>query len=219
MKIPSDFAQALRDVYRGRISFDNFFRTQQPVILRITRHAMRYHPRILSEEDDLYQEACYWLMQILWDYDETRGTTLERYVVYNLGVRLKMHIEKEMAEKRTTKVPPLSIDNIDTDTETWDATAIPEERLRCDAPDAEEICNVREFYNAAERDLPLMGLEFLESLLTESGNRAAAARRVRTNLRVRGRRMMGDDAFRLSLVRNFLPEIRSILTRTHIIPS
>jgi hypothetical protein len=180
---------------------------------------MRYRPRILSDEEDLYQEACYWLMQILWDYDEDRGTTLERYVVYNLGVRLKMHIEKEMAEKRTTKIPPLSIDNIDTDTETWDASAIPEERLQCDGPDAEEICGIREFYDAAERDLPLMGLEFLESLLAESGNRAAAARRVRANLRLRGRRMMGDDAFRHLLIRNFLPEIRSILNRTHIIPS
>lgn len=219
MKIPSDFAQALRDVYCGHSDFDQFFKTQREVILRITRHAMRYRPRILSEEDDLYQEACYWLMQIMWDYDEDKGTTLERYVTYNLGVRLKMHIEKEKAEKRTPSTIPLSINNVDTDTETWDATGIPEERLACDAPDAEAICIAREFYAAAERELPLMGLEFLESLLIEGGNRAAAARRVRRNLRVRSRRITGDDAFRLSLIRNYIPEFCSILNRTHIIPS
>ena len=219
MKIPSDFAQALQDVYHGSIDFDQFFKTQREVILRITRHAMRYHPRILSDEDDLYQEACYWLMQIMWDYDEDKGTTLERYVSYNLGVRLKMHIEKERAEKRTPSTIPLSIDNVDTDTETWDASAIPEERLACDAPDAEAVCIAREFYNTASRDLPLMGLEFLESLLVESGNRAAAARRVRRNLRIRGGRVTSNDAFRLSLIRNFLPEFCSILDRTHIIPS
>jgi len=102
MNVPAGFARDLELVYVGEKTIDALIKDHEKYIRGLARHALRYKTQWMAsiDEDDLFQEACYWLVDSLWRWDEDRGTTLERYVVYNIGTRIQMFILAEKAKKR-----------------------------------------------------------------------------------------------------------------------
>jgi hypothetical protein len=55
---------------------------------------------MISDEDDMFQEACYWLLDSIWEWDSSRNTPLSVFVVYNIGARLAGIVKNEKNIKR-----------------------------------------------------------------------------------------------------------------------
>jgi DNA-directed RNA polymerase specialized sigma24 family protein len=224
MKIPNDFREALERAYRNAGELNNLFINHKTFIMRIVMHQFKYrHWSLISDEDDLYQEACIWLVNSLWEWDEERNTPLAEYVAYNIGVRLRNHMSKEQRQKRHPTERPLSLyrntSNQDAGPgEKNSSTQTMEDKIAGDTPDPEALLIIRRVYKRVEEELPLMARELLESLMLESGNLSAASRRVFYNRRVRRVEGMTEDAFRQALRRNFLNQLRTVLIDEDIMP-
>jgi len=221
MNIPNDFKAALASAYQSKSSLDKLFVEQKPFIMRLVRHALRYKPwQAISDENDIFQEACIWILHYMWEWDDERGVTLEHYIVYNVGVRLRNQIEKELRHKRNPTFPPNTIifDDIDSGNP---GSLIETKECKLDSgiPDPEQLLAIRRSYDHINDKLPLLARELLDCLLLEGGNFSAASRRLRRRGRVRMNREMSDDAFRQWLRSNFFDQLRTALEETHIIRS
>jgi DNA-directed RNA polymerase specialized sigma24 family protein len=221
MKIPSEFRKALERSYQNAGELNKLFVNHKPFIMRLVKHALRYnHWAVISDEDDLFQEACIWLVNSLWEWDEDKGSPLVEYVVYNIGVRLRNQIAKEQRQKRHPEVPPRSIhDQYRNPNSLGDSTRNISETIDGDVPDPESLLVIQRAYSRIERELPLLARELLESLILESGNLSAASRRVLDRGRVRRVEGMSADAFRQALRRNILSQLRTVLAEENIIPA
>ena len=219
MQIPNEFKNALERAYHNAGELNKLFVDHKSFIMRLVHHSLRCrHWAVISDEDDLFQEACIWLVDSLWGWDEDKGASLSEYVTYNIGVRLRNHIAKEQRQKRHPKAPPLPIQNR-TYGERINQNVIYEERLNSKAPTPEELYILHHAYERIEKELPLLARELLESLMLEDGNFSAASHRVLYGGRVRRVEGMSDDAFRQALNRNILTQLRTILVAVDIIPA
>ena len=227
MNISNDFKAALASAYQSKSSLDKLFVEQKPFIMRLVRHALRYKPwQAISDENDVFQEACIWILHYMWEWDEERGVELERYVVYNIGVRLRNQIEKELRQKRNPPVPPNTIifnTELNEDATWHGATKAPiagpirETLLTGNVPDPEQLLTIRRSYDHVNNKLPLLARELLDCLLLEGGNFSAASRRLRQRGIVRLTREMSNDAFRQWLRSNIFHQLKTALTETDII--
>jgi DNA-directed RNA polymerase specialized sigma24 family protein len=212
MHIPNDFKEALQRAYTNAGELDKLFVDHQSFIMRLVNHSKRFnHWAVISDEEDLFQEACIWLVNSLWEWNEEKNTPLAEYVVYNIGVRLRNHVEKEKRQKRHPKTKPKSLyaDN---------ASGFPfEETIDGNEPTPESNLIVKRAYDRIERELPLLARELLDALIVENGNFSSASRRILHGGRVRRVRGMSDDAFRQALRKNIFSQLRTILVEEHII--
>ena len=233
MQIPNNFREALDRAYTNAGELNNLFVEHKSFLMRLVRHAARYrHWAVLSDEDDLFQEACIWLVNSLWEWDETKDVPLAEYVAYNVGARLRNQMAYEQRKKRHPDSPPISLsahgmsnnpirvgkNEIDRSFSDKKSMYL-EGKIRAETPDPEALLIIRRAYDKIERELPLLARELLESLMLESGNISAASRRVLYSGRVRRVEGMSDDAFRQSLQRNILSQLRTILISENIISS
>lgn len=219
MQIPNDFREALDRAYTNAGELNKIFVEHEAFIKRLVRHALRYnHWAVISDADDLFQEACIWLVNSLWEWDEAKNVPLAEYIVYNIGVRLRNQIAKEQRQKRHPADPPISMQGERRNrTDDKNVPGNMEDKLQGDTPDPESLLIIRRAYQRIERELPLMARELLESLMLEGGNLSAASRRVLYGGRVRRVEGMSEDAFRQALRRNILDQLRTVLTEEHII--
>jgi hypothetical protein len=101
MKIPSGFDHDLRSAYRGELSLDQLIKNQETFLRKIARYSLRYRTAfMISDLDDMFQEACYWMINSMWEWDDTRGPSLSAYVMYNIGARLSGIVKCEKNIKR-----------------------------------------------------------------------------------------------------------------------
>ena len=101
MKIPKSFKEDIELLYNGKIDENVFIVKHTNFLKKLAKHAIRFPTMwTISDEEDMFQEAWYWLIRSLWEYDENRNTELARYVVYNIGARLKACIRHEKNIKR-----------------------------------------------------------------------------------------------------------------------
>lgn len=102
MRTSKAFEDDLNKAYHGSITIDRLIKNHSEYIKGMARYALRYKTKWMEslEEDDLYQEACYWLVDSMWRWDDTKGITLAHYVVYNIGTRIQMFVLAERAKKR-----------------------------------------------------------------------------------------------------------------------
>lgn len=215
MQIPNEFRKDLELSYRNAGNLNILFRRHKPFLMRLVHHALRYHHwAVISDEDDLYQEACIWLVDSLWEWDEEKSTPLAEYVVYNVGVRLRNQIAKEQRQKRRPEAPPISLQYATSKdgTSSWI-----DERVDGRTPDPETLLVLRRAYNRIERELGLLARELLESLVVEGGNFSAASERILRGGRVRRVKGMSADAFRQALRRNILHQLQTIFVEENII--
>jgi DNA-directed RNA polymerase specialized sigma24 family protein len=216
MKIPNEFRQAIERAYTNAGALNQLFIEHKSFLTRLVHHALRYnHWAVISDEDDLFQEACIWLVNSLWEWDEGKKTDLTEYVVYNIGVRLQNQIIKEQRQKRRPKEPTISI--YQSHANKNDNYALPLcERIDGGLPTPEDILIIKRAYQRIEDELPLMARELLESLLLESGNISAASRRVLNGRRIRRVNGVTEDAFRQSIRRDILKQLVTVFEEEHI---
>lgn len=217
MHIPKSFNDALERAYRNKSQLDKLFTEQKSFIMRLVRYSLRYKPwQVISDENDLYQEACIWILHFMWKWDDERGVSLSRYVTHNVGVRLKNQIDMEMAKKRNPKTPNYEIVNESYENNGGQSNVIKENEINSNVPTPEEIIALRQAYERIDRELPLLARELLECLMLENGNLFKATRILQERGRIRGLNK-SDDALRQWLRRNFIPKLRTIFEEEQII--
>lgn len=101
MKIPESFREDLRRAYEGHITLDQLIIRSHWFFQRLSEYFLRHRsPWQVSEVEDLVQEASDTCINALWNWDETRGPTLDAYVVYQIGSRLKNMMRDERRRRR-----------------------------------------------------------------------------------------------------------------------
>lgn len=216
MKIPKTFESDIQATYNGDLSIDELITRYQDFLRSLGKYALRYQTTwYISDEDDMFQEACIWLMRALWDWDESRGVSLSRYVVYNIGVRLGTQVEHERAKKRHPSAVKLDLwgsRGKDADNFTW------EETLH-NSTDIETIVAIRRALVAASNELTDLAKMLLVALIDNGGNFAGASRDLYEKNEIRSRFGPDQEHLKYVLRRKVMPEIFNFLEPTHIIPS
>lgn len=217
MKIDDGFRKALDRAYHSRAHLNKLFTEQRSTIERLVRWSLRgNHWGVISDEDDLYQEACIWIVDCLWRWDETRGTPLAEYVVYNVGARLRNAIQKELATKRRPKKPSISIhEGRHKDKNGLAASISIEETLPSNEPSAEERLAYEEVMQCLDKQMSFIEKRLLDFLIEEDGNFKEAA--IKLQQVVRGANSMSEGAFRMHLRRNVVPKIHSFLVKNNFV--
>lgn len=225
LRVPAKFKKDLTATYEGDITIDELLKSHEEFLRGISRHALRYKTQwYLSDEDDMYQETCYWLVRALWDYDEERGRTLCDYVLYNIGARLNTQIRIERAVRRhpdqntsrkidiweTTNNSNINLQN--------DKSFVLEQTLPHHGCSPETRLAIKRAFESASTSLSVLAQELLVVLIEENGNMAASARRLVRRKHIRKR--FGSDPKYLKYVLNkrVLPEISQHFEITAIIP-
>lgn len=219
MKIDEGFRKALDRAYHSRAQLTKLFTEQRSTIERLVRWSLRgNHWGVISDEDDLYQEACIWIVDSLWRWDETRGTPLAEYVVYNVGARLRNQIQKELASKRRPKKPTISIyENRGRDKDGLSTSITIEETLPSRESSAEERLALEEVLKCVDEQMTFMEKRLLDFLIEEEGNFKEAA--IKLQHVVRGANAMTEGAFRMHLRRNVVPKIHLFLVKNGFVNS
>jgi DNA-directed RNA polymerase specialized sigma24 family protein len=220
MKIPKSFRTALDNAYVGEISLDNLIKSQEHFLRSLARYALRCKQWYMSDEDDLFQEACVWLIQSMWDWDDTRGVGLAEYVVYNIGARLKTQLEFEQAKRRSPKANDLQRVGL------WDQVTYHgndfndtrESRIQGASPDPEIVAALREALELANREMTNLAKDLLLALANNNGNVTMATRDLLKQDHIKFR--FGHDEIHLKYIlqKKIMPEIFQFLTPAHIIP-
>lgn len=220
MNISASFEEALERAYHSKAELDRLFTEQRPFLMRLVHHALRFnHWAVFSDEDDLYQEACIWLVDSMWRWDEERGKTLAEYVVYNIGVRLRNYVAKEQAQKRRPMFPPKSLIRKHIDKEIYEQHNIGEcneNDIQGDSINPEEALIIKRSIERINQGSNLERL-LLEILIENGGNLSGAARTIIVKKKVRLPADMSVDAFRQRLQKKFLPRLRTALVEENII--
>ena len=215
MQIPKSFEDALFRAYNDRSELLKLFTEQRSFIEKLARWSLRgNHWGIISDQDDLYQEACIWIIDSLWRWDDKVGTPLGRYVVYNVGARLRNVVAKETTSKRRPKKPSISL-NKKVYEDSSDSMTI-QDCIPSNEPSSEERVAFEEALRCVDKELPFLAKMLLNYLIEEEGNFSAAAARLKT--KIKGIGNVSDSAFRMTLRRNVIPEIHSVLVEKNLLP-
>jgi hypothetical protein len=219
MKIPQSFANDLWRAYAGQIEIDELIKTHRRFLYGLARFSIRYKtPWYISDEDDMFQEACYWLLHSMWKWDPSQGKTLEHYVVYNIGARLDTQADKERAQKRHPKAGQRGRVEIwdsrskNGDGHSWESTI-------SYGSSPEVITAIRRALEKASQELTELAQILLVALVENEGNFAGATRDLLCQPEIRRRFGPDEDHLKYVLRRRVLPEIFTFLAPVHIIPS
>lgn len=215
MKIDKSFRMALDRAYVSRSDLNKLFVEQRHTIEHLARWALRgNHWGVISDIDDLYQEACIWIVDSMWRWDETVGTPLAEYVVYNVGARLRNVITKEIAKKRCPRKQSISLqkelykgDNL--------STGYLQDRIPSLDPSQEERLAFEEALRCIDNELPYIAKMLLDYMIEEDGNFTAAATKLQK--KIRGYENFNSSAFRMQLRRKVIPEIHSVLIEHNLV--
>lgn len=219
MHTPKSFRDDLELVYNGNLDIAKLFTTHKNYIQSLGAYALRYKSYwTISDQDDLYQEACYWITRLLWEYDESRDVDLTRYVIYNVGVRLCSVVR---FEKNIKRHPPKGCTTrIDVWQNTYDDgnNKFEEVYLKDNCVDIETSVAVREALANADAKLSQAAWELTVALIREGGNLTAATRTLLRSKEIR--RRFGTDVtnVRYALQTKVLPEIFKFFNPADIMP-
>jgi len=174
----------------------------------------------VSDEDDLFQEACIWLVRAMWDWDESKGKELSEYVIYNIGARLGNIIKSERAtrrhpdQNRSRKVDIWSSWRPDTNNHALCIEAM----IDGQGPNPELTVAIREALTRANEEMTELARTLMVALIENDGNLAGAARDLLKIEEII--RRFGPDERHLKYIlrRQVMPEIFDNLSPTHIMP-
>lgn len=215
MKIPKRFESDLNDLRDGKITFETFLQNNDSYIRNVSRYALRYKlPFLISDEDDMYQEACYWILDSIWEYDETRGVSLVRFVTYNVGVRLAAIIRYEKHGKRYLQIGQRKrlCDTISSTNE------LKLEDTISSIDDTERYVAIKLAIENASNELTDLAKELVQALVEENGVFIYAVRRLAKRPHIKKRFGLDEAHLKYALKNKVLPEILSSFRTEDIIP-
>jgi len=218
MRIPKEFSEALSRAYVDSDELTLLFKNHRNFISSLVRYALRFnHWGVISDEDDLFQEACLIIIDALWTWDEERSE-LDEYVVYQIGAYLKNKVMGELAKRRRPNNAPVPIVESEFGIERTHDTinSIREDRLTDpNSRDADLNLAIKRAIRHIESEPMLVRVVF-HAMLEENGNVSAACRRVKLSGKVRGAQE-SPDAWRQHIIKNILPRIRTAFESEDII--
>lgn len=217
MQISNTFRKAVKKAYEGEINLDELITTQRPVLMRLVKHALRYKTSwLMSDADDLFQEACTELIKRMWKWEEGRAGLAE-YCLYNIGVHLATVVKIEKAKKRHPD--PNTSRKIDI----WEAVydqnhSMVYENILPSNDTIEINCAIREAISSANEEMTDLAKDLLMALANNSGNFAESIRDLSSQDHIRQR--FGPDKTHMAYVmrKKVMPEIVDYLHPSRIMP-
>jgi len=191
MKIPREFSVDLSRVYEGDIKIDELIKKHSPYLHSLAKYALRFSTQwFLSEEEDLFQEACIWLNHSLWDWESDKRP-LDEFVVYNIGARLSTTIRVERAKRRhpdrNTSRKINIWEPIEDSSGDSEGHNLLEETLPSNSINPERWVIFYEALKNAESDMTELAKEVLEVLAETDGNWTSTARLLMARPHIRQR--------------------------------
>ena len=218
MHIPRTFRVSLWRAYTGEFSLYDLIIDHEHFMRGLARYALRFQTTwYTSDVDDLYQEACMWLVRAMWDWDEDKGRELAEYVIWNIGARLGNQIKSERAERRHPDSNYAR--KVDIWSSSWDDnTLCMEAMIAGRGPNPELVVAIREALQHASEEMTDLAQTLMCALIENDGNLAGAARDLLNVEEIVKR--FGPDERHLKYVlrRRVMPEIFDNLSPTHIMP-
>lgn len=217
MIISNTFRKAIERAYEGEIDLDELITTQREVLMRMVNYALRYKTQwMVSDAEDLFQEACAELIKRMWKWDETRGRDLADYCTYNIGSQLATIVKSEKAKKRHPNA------NRSRKIDIWepltDDSATPFESCLPGVENIEVTCAIRQAIETANVELTDLAKDLLMALANNSGNFAESIRDLSSQDHIR-RRFGPDETHTCYVMRKkVLPEIIDYLHPSRIMP-
>lgn len=218
MHIPRTFKTCLWRAYTGEIDLDDLIKDQEHFLRALARYSLRYKTTwYMSDEDDLFQEACIWMIRSMWEWDESRGRSLEEYVIYNIGARLATQIKVERAKRRHPDANTSRKLNI------WessydDNTLSMESMIAGNGPNPELIVILREAIEIANENLTDLAKDLLIALAENNGNLTWATRDLMERDHIRRRFGPDENHLKYVLRQKVMPEIFHFLNPMAIMP-
>jgi DNA-directed RNA polymerase specialized sigma24 family protein len=84
MKQKGSIEGALRALYEGAMTFEEFERATREDWRRMARHLASHWPRpAWHSDEDVVQDLLVGVWEHLWDYDPSRGPSISEFVLYN----------------------------------------------------------------------------------------------------------------------------------------
>lgn len=224
MKIPKTFERDLFDTYHGHMDLNQLIRKQEPFLRGLARFALRYRTSfMISDEDDLFQEACWWLLDSIWEFDENKSSSnniqhaLSRYVIYHIGVRLAGIVKFEKNIKRHPDP------NHSWRVDVWGSAGKDEEGNTIESclpsnVDIEVQTAIRQAFTLAHDNISDIAKELMIALIDCDGNFAEAVRMISSRKHIV--KKYGNDEAHLKYRMRFkvLPEISQFFQIGDIIP-
>jgi len=221
MNIPKAFVHDLHAARLGNTEwhFGCIFRDHEPFLRRMCKFALRCNLwGMISDEDDLFQEACFRLIRYVRQWDESREVPLERYVVYNIGADLAKIPNRETNRKRRADAPPMPLtQNVDKQSSAilqYDIhTTTGHERVRyqlhtnyiVNRDEERAVAIHRAVQNLNKR--PLI-YQLLLNALVEEGTILGAAKRIKSRVRTN----LDDRTFaKEEIQKKYLPKLQEYL--------
>lgn len=217
MKIPKTFKKDINQYYAGHITFDDLIMSQNHFLRRLIGHALRYATIwMISDHDDLFQEACKELHERMWSWDNTRGPDLATYCVYNIGVKLTTIVKSEKAKKRhpdANRARKINIwEPIDEESGGSYENILP-------SPDNIEVsCAIKQAIDRAHNELTDIAQDLLRSLANNSGNLTQSMRDMWSQDHIRERYGCNESHMKYVIRKKVLPELANYLHPSRIIP-
>lgn len=211
---------ALWRAYTGETSLDRLIHDQEHFLRALARYAIRFKTCwFMSDEDDVFQEACIWLVDSMWNWEDDRNVDLADYVVYNIGVRLKMYVEAERAKKRHPNANRSRREGIWDEQNSEDGSnSLRESSIDSGIPDIETTIAIRQALKIANENLTDLAKELLIALANNNGNLAGATRDLLERDHIVKRFGSDEKHLKYLLRKKVLPEIFAFLQPIDIMP-
>jgi DNA-directed RNA polymerase specialized sigma subunit len=112
MKTSNKFKKDIEKCYFGKISFDKLIKENKSTLEKISNYYYYKYQNVLRllDWDDIYQLVCMWMFDSFLRFDHSKGVYIYKYVMYNIGARIKCEITKERMTKRGVNKIVLTID-------------------------------------------------------------------------------------------------------------
>jgi len=217
MKISTTFRKAVEKAYEGEIDLDELITEHRHVLLRMVNYALRYRTTwMVSDVDDLFQEACTELIKRMWLWDEKRGTRLADYCAYHIGVHLATIVKAEKAKKRHPN--PNTSRKIDIWEPTDENGGATFESWLPNHDNIEVSYAIREAIELANAELTDLAKDLLMALANNAGNFAESVRDLSSMDHIRKRFGPDETHVRYVMRKKVLPEIVDYLHPSRIMP-
>lgn len=214
MFIPPSFARDLDLVYSGSKTIDNLIGDHNKYIRGLARHALRYKTQWMAslDEDDIYQEACYWLVDSIWRWDESKNVTLSRYVVYNIGARIQMYV---LSKKVKARHPEAGAKQICIDDKSNGDRSYMVSHTRMSPSELEQSCDCHKMVDLAKKQLSVEASKLIAAILAgTSGRFSEAVDQLLNDVEIVHLHGKNRDHI-CYILRKTLPEVRAFLSKQY----
>lgn len=208
------FDNDLWKTYTGQMTINALIQKHEIYIRNISKYALRYNDNYLNDEDDVFQEACIWLVDSMWSWDCEKNTTLSEYVIYNIGARLKNKIQYERSEKRFCKTKYKISLNERINNDCYNICDLIQSNHNYNP---EIDTSIRMAIDKASKELDALSQEILVELINNNGELTSTSREIIKKDHINKKFKLKENSLRRTIKKKIMPKIKKYLSPDHII--